>query len=125
MPREFWAKAIACVEYFINRSPSKSLQNLTPHEAWYGSKPSIGHLRIFGSPAYVHIPDAVRTKLDNKAEKCIFIGYSERSKAYKYFNPMTKKIAISRDVKFDESVAFKGSNKSTSTIIYEEENISR
>jgi len=34
--------------------------------------------------------------------KCVFIGVSEESKAYRLYNPITKKIIISRDVLFDE-----------------------
>ena len=30
-------------------------------------------------------------KLDNKAEKCIFIGYKDGMKGYKIWNPITKK----------------------------------
>ncbi|TXG67192.1 hypothetical protein EZV62_008467 [Acer yangbiense] len=48
----------------------------------------------------------MRNKFDDKSEKCIFIGYSEKSKAYKLFNPKTKKIVISRDVRVDEDSSF-------------------
>ena len=106
LPSNFWAEAVSCAAYLINRSPTKSLENCTPHEAWYGSKPNVHHLKIFGSLAYAHIPDALRNKLDDKAEKCIFVGYSERSKAYKLYNPETNKIVVSKDVKFDESSSF-------------------
>ena len=41
-------------------------------------------------------------KLDIKGERCIFVGYSEQSKAYKLYNPITKRTIISRDVKFLE-----------------------
>ena len=41
-------------------------------------------------------------KLVNKEEKCIFLGVSDNSKAYKLYNPSTMKIVISRDVVFDE-----------------------
>ena len=37
-----------------------------------------------------------------RGEKCVFLGVSEVSKAYKLFNPLTKKIVTSRDVVFDE-----------------------
>ena len=43
-----------------------------------------------------------RSKLDDKGEKCIFLGVSDQSKAYKLYNPTTKKIIISRDVVFYE-----------------------
>jgi len=37
-----------------------------------------------------------------KVKKCIFIGYNEQSKAYKLYNPITKKTIIRRDVVFKE-----------------------
>ncbi|GMI83498.1 hypothetical protein HRI_002019000 [Hibiscus trionum] len=76
---------------------------MTPNEAWNGKKPGIGHLKIFECIAYAHIPEQIRKKLDDRGEKCIFIGYDERSKAYRLYNPLTKKLIISRDVEFDEA----------------------
>jgi hypothetical protein len=32
----------------------------------------------------------------------LFLGYDEESKAYHYWNPVTRKIVISRDIRFDE-----------------------
>ncbi|XP_075083995.1 uncharacterized protein LOC142167821 [Nicotiana tabacum] len=46
--------------------------------------------------------DEKRRKLDDKSEKCVFLGVSEASKAYKLFNPLTKKVVTSRDIIFDE-----------------------
>ncbi|KAM1810903.1 hypothetical protein ACFX12_027595 [Malus domestica] len=43
-----------------------------------------------------------RTKLDDKSEKFIFIGYDSNSKGYKLYNPNNGKLVISRDVTFDE-----------------------
>lgn len=40
--------------------------------------------------------------MDDKSEKCVFLGLSEVSKAYKLFNPFTKNIVTSQDVVFDE-----------------------
>ena len=61
-------------------------------------------MHIFGCEAYIHIPKQNRRKLDDKAEKLIFIGYSEQSKAYRFLNPRTEQIKISRDVIFLDSV---------------------
>ena len=47
--------------------------------------------------------DAQRKKLDDKSIKCIFLGVSEESKAYRLYNPVTKRIIISRDVVFMEN----------------------
>ncbi|KAJ0680967.1 putative RNA-directed DNA polymerase [Helianthus annuus] len=79
----------------------KPLQ-LIHSDTWSGRKPSVGHLKVFGCVAYAHVPKQNRGKLDDKVEKAIFIGYSESSKAYKLYNPITRKTIISRDVVFDE-----------------------
>jgi hypothetical protein len=52
--------------------------------------------------AYAKIPDARRTKLDDKSEKCIFVGYGDRKMRYKLHNPITKKVIMSRGVIFEE-----------------------
>ena len=74
----------------------------TPFEAWFGKKPSLSHLRVFGCDAYMHIPKEKRSKLDNKVVKCIFIGYKYGVKGYKLWNLETKNIVYSRDVVFRE-----------------------
>ena len=66
------------------------MHEVTPHEKYYGKKPDLSHVRIFGSIAYVHIPDEKRQKLDPKSEKCILVWYSLEQKGYKCFNPSTQ-----------------------------------
>ncbi|KAM1540435.1 hypothetical protein ACFX10_005105 [Malus domestica] len=95
-------EAISCAVYLSNRSPTRSVWGKTPQEAWSGRKPGISHLRVFGSIAHVHVLDERRTKLDEKSEKFIFIGYDSNSKGYKLYNPNNGKTVISRDVMFDE-----------------------
>ncbi|GKV01270.1 hypothetical protein SLEP1_g13835 [Rubroshorea leprosula] len=56
MPKEFWAEAVACAVYLSNISPSKSVQGMTPQEAWSSKKPNVSHLRVFGSIAFIHVP---------------------------------------------------------------------
>jgi hypothetical protein len=52
--------------------------------------------------AYAKISDARRTKLDDKSEKCIFVGYGDRRMGYNMYNPIIKKVIMSRDVIFEE-----------------------
>ncbi|KAL3609588.1 hypothetical protein D5086_000608, partial [Populus alba] len=88
--------------YLLNRCPTRSLQIVTPEEAWSGHKPSVTHLQVFGCVAYVKIQDARKTKLDDKSEKCIFVGYGDRRMGYKLYNPIKKNTIMSRDVIFEE-----------------------
>ena len=93
-----------CAAYILNKCPTKALQSITPYEAWHGRKPSIGHLLVFGCLAYALVPVQQRQKLDDKAVKCIFVGYSSESKGYKLYHPQSKRILVSRDVVFVEDV---------------------
>ena len=72
------------------------------HALWTSKKPSIKHLKVFGCDTNVHVPKEKRSKLDNKDEKCIFIGYKDGMKGYKLWNPITKNIVYSRDAVFRE-----------------------
>jgi hypothetical protein len=101
----FWAKAINTAVYLKNRSPTRCLDNVTPFEALYGSKPAVNNLKVFGCKDFAHIPKENRGKLDTKATKCIFIGYCSEFKAYKLFDPATHKVFASRDVLFHEQEA--------------------
>jgi hypothetical protein len=78
--------------------------NLTnpSEECWTGQKPNVAHFRIFGCIAYVHVPNQRRVKLEEKSQKCVFLGVSEESKAYTLFDPESKQIITSRDVIFAE-----------------------
>ena len=98
---KFWGEVIITATYLKNRSPTRSTTyNKTPYEVWTGRKPSLKHLQIFGSTAYSFIPKEKRTKMDSKTQKVIFVGYSEDSKAYQLYDPVSKKIIRSRDVHF-------------------------
>ena len=88
--------------YLSNQSPIRSVWRKILQEAWNGIKPKISRLRVFGSVTHVHIPNERKTKLDDKSEKYIFIGYSTHLKGYKLYNPNNKKFVISQDVMFDE-----------------------
>lgn len=102
IPKEFWPEAVNWSVHVLNRSPTVAVKHMTPEEAWSDRKPTVDHFKVFGCIAYSHVPDENRRKLDDKGVKCIFLGVSEESKAYRLFNPITKKIIISRDVVFDE-----------------------
>ena len=78
-----------------------------PEEVFFGKKPKVNHLRIFGYPVYIHIPKEKRTKLDPSGKKGIFVGYFESLKAYRIYFSRFKNIDISRDVTFDKDSAYK------------------
>jgi hypothetical protein len=106
LPNYFWAKAIVTVVYIMNRTPIATIHGMTSEEKFTSKKPDVSHLRVFGYIAYVHVHDEKRSKLDPKADNCIFIRISLEQKGYKYFNPSTRKLQVSKDVVFDEMVSW-------------------
>ena len=87
---------------------------MTLEEAFTSEKPEIDHLRIFGCLVYVHVPREKRTKLDPSGRKGIFVGYSESAKAYWIYISGQNMIELSRDVTFEEHVAYRRSRHTKS-----------
>ncbi|KAE8691550.1 ABC transporter B family member 18 [Hibiscus syriacus] len=102
LPKHFWAVAVNMACYLINRSPRASLVGKVVEEVWTGHDVTFDHLQIFCCPAYVHVPADERSKLDAKSKECIFLGYKKGVKGFKFWDPIAKKIVISRDVVFYE-----------------------
>ena len=88
------------------RLPSSSTRGrglkATPYELWYGSKPDLAHLRVWGCRAYAHVQRDVRNKLQWHMVKCVFIGYPDGYKGWKLWDPVAKKVIICESVVFDE-----------------------
>jgi hypothetical protein len=100
--KELWVEVVGTACYLVNISPSLALDDKTAQEVWIGKKPSLTHLKVFGCEAYVHVPKEKRSKLDKKAEKCIFIWYKDGLKGYKISKQKTKKVVYKQDVVFRE-----------------------
>ena len=103
LPLKFWAEAVSTMIYLRNRSPTTSLEGKTPYEYYFGKKPDVSNLRVFGCICFVHIPDQLRRKLDPKSYPAVFVGYSNDSKGYKVYNIRTGEFARSRNIEFHEN----------------------
>jgi hypothetical protein len=110
VPKSFWGDAVLTAAYLINRMPSKVLQFQTPLQSLSKthSLPTLLQIppKVFGCVCYVHIHKQHRSKLDPRAQKCIFLGYSTTQKGYKCYHPPSTKILVSMDVTFLEDQAY-------------------
>ena len=99
---KYWKEAINTAIHTLNRVQLKDSFK-TPHDLWYGYKPNVSYLKIFGSKCYI-LKESRKGKFDVKVDEGIFFGYSCKSKAYRCLNLSTHKVIESAHVKVDEFV---------------------
>nr|XP_048321730.1 uncharacterized protein LOC107406968 [Ziziphus jujuba var. spinosa] len=103
MPKKFWAEDIYTSSYTQNRCFTKSIEGKTPYELWFGEKPYLKNVKVFGNVCFLHVHSNMRDKLDKKANVDVLVGYSEVTKGFRVYILETKKLVVIRDVKIDEN----------------------
>nr|GFD36455.1 hypothetical protein [Tanacetum cinerariifolium] len=97
-----WAEAIATACFTQNRSLVIPRHEKTPYHIINNQKPSVKFFYIFGSVCYIVRDGENLTKMKEKGDEFIFVGYSNQSRAYRVFNKRTRVIMESIHVNFDE-----------------------
>ena len=107
LPIHLWAEACNTAVYVQNRFPHRILGMITLEEAFSGKRPDISHLRIFGSPVYIHVMKDARKMLEPTAEVGIFLGYNDTPHNYRVYFLDSRKTVVRWDIKFQEEKAMK------------------
>lgn len=115
VPKQFLADVVSIICFLINRLPSAVFECDIPYSILFLNKSLFPvQPRIFDSICYVRDVRPNITKLDPKAFKCVFLGYSHMQKRYRcYFSDLNKYL-VSTDIVFSESIPF-SSSQSNST----------
>ena len=92
LPRSFWGEAMRTAVDLINLSPLAPLLSDVPQRVWTWKDVTYDHLKVFDCQTSVHIPKDERSKLDDKAKQCIFLGYGHDEFGYRLWDPVDKKI---------------------------------
>ena len=99
LPNSFRGHILKSTQYILNLVPSKAVST-TPKELWTGRKPSLGHVRIWGSPTYLLKRDP--SKLEVRIDVCLFVGYTKGTKGYLFYNPQGQRVIINTNARFLE-----------------------
>lgn len=76
--KKYWPEIVCAATYLKNRTLSNTIERKTSYEIFFGKKPDVSNLRLYGSKVFVRKPEQKRTsKWDKKAEMGILIGYSD------------------------------------------------
>ncbi|GFU85201.1 retrovirus-related Pol polyprotein from transposon TNT 1-94 [Trichonephila clavipes] len=97
----FWSEAFLYHTYVWNRVCHGN-QSLTPFELYSDHKPSVKHLKSFGSTAYLGVPKQLRKKLDMRAKKEIILSYALKTRGYHIWLPNERGVVESINVSFNE-----------------------
>jgi transposase InsO family protein len=100
-PTDMWDEFVATAAYLTNLTGASANGGVTPFELWFGSKPSVSHLREIGCRAFALIPTN-NPKVHHRSLPCMLIGYAPNSKAFRLWDPPSNKIFNSYHVSFIE-----------------------
>jgi hypothetical protein len=75
LPGVFWGEAVNTAVYILNRSPTRSLNEKMPYEAWHGERPVVSYFRTFGCVVHVKNTKPNLKKLEDRSTPMIFVGY--------------------------------------------------
>lgn len=78
-------ETLTIIAYLLNGVFSKPVLK-TPFELWTVKKPNLRNLHVWGCQAEVKIYNSRKKKLDSRTTSGYFIGYSEKSKMYKFYS---------------------------------------
>ncbi|RVW13227.1 Retrovirus-related Pol polyprotein from transposon TNT 1-94 [Vitis vinifera] len=121
LPESLWGEAVKTAVYILNRVPSKVIAK-TPYELWTSKKPSFRHLHVWRCPAKARPYKPNEKKLDSKTVSCYFVGYSERSRGFKFYDPSTRSFFETNNAKFIENVELSG-REPLRKVVFEEKSI--
>lgn len=106
IPKYLWGESINTAIYLLDKMPTEVLKFQIPvFKSCFPNSKLISDLplKIFCCVAFVHIHNHNRGKLDPKAKKCIFVGYSPTQIGHKCFDPISKKYFVTTKVTFFEN----------------------
>ncbi|KAL2230371.1 UNVERIFIED_CONTAM: Retrovirus-related Pol polyprotein from transposon RE1 [Sesamum indicum] len=104
LPLKFWGDCILAATYIINRTPTKTLNWLTPYHKLFGHPPTYSHIKIFGCLCFATNINPHKSKFHKRAHKCIFLGYPMTQKVYRVYDLEDHIVFTSRDVIFHEEI---------------------
>jgi hypothetical protein len=84
----------------IYRLTLHSALGISPYEAWYGIKPRIDDLHVWGCTVYVRTPSPKKT--DSKVHRGYFMGFTKSRLLIRWLDPTTDTVKHACAVRFDK-----------------------
>ncbi|CAD7087791.1 unnamed protein product [Hermetia illucens] len=76
--KKYWPETVSAATYLKNRTLTNTVEKKTPYEIFFGRKSDFSNLKLYGSKAFLRIPEQKgKSKWDKNAEMGVLVGYSE------------------------------------------------
>ncbi len=118
LPAKFWSAALLHVAYLHNLLVHSAIHK-TPYEAWYGRKPDVIHLKLFGSRVCVKRTGTRRSKLDRHDFTGIFLGYTATSQNILYLDLNSGIVKSCHHAIFDEAWYLQPTRPPAAQLLYD------
>jgi hypothetical protein len=117
-PPHFWSSALLHSVYFHNRLVHQETE-VTPFKHYYGSKPKLSSLKVFGSRVCVKKSEDRRSKLDRNDFTSIFLGYTATDQNIVYLDLETGIVKRSHHAQFDEAWYLQATRPLAAQLLYD------
>ena len=107
LPKSLQGEALKITVYILNRVPSKAVTKI-PYKLRTSKKCSMRHLHGWGCLAEARSYRPNKKKLDSRTLSCYFVGYSERSMGFKFYDPSSRSFFETGNARFLEDDEFDG-----------------
>lgn len=104
LPKSLWVEAFHTALHLINRLPIVDQHCISPYQKLFNKEPDYHSLKPFGCKCFPWLRPYTANKLEFRNAECVFIGYSQHYKGYKCWCMSTRKVYLSRHVRFVENV---------------------
>ncbi|XP_010445567.1 PREDICTED: uncharacterized protein LOC104728255 [Camelina sativa] len=104
VPKRYWPYAFATAVFLFNRMPTPVLSMQSPFQKLCQTSPNYAKRRVFGCLCFPWLRPYAHHKLDDRSQRCVFLGYSMMQSAYYFLHVPTGRVYTSRHVQFIEDV---------------------
>ncbi len=102
LPAKYWSSALIHTVYLRNWLVH-TVTRKTPFEAYFGAKPDLSCLKLFGSRVCEKRSGSCRSKLDRHDFKGVFLGYTATDQNIIYLDLDSGVVKSSHHVQYDEA----------------------
>ncbi len=115
---KYWSAALLHAVYLHNRRVH-SHTGVTPFEGWWGVKPNLKYLKLFGVQVCMKRTGARRSKLDRHDFRGLFLGYTSTDQNIRYLDLDSRITKTCHHATFDEAWYLQDTRPPAAELLYQ------